>query len=77
MLLPGAGAIMAEHREHHEQVREIAQEKRRAWSLQERLNKELDDLDDSLSRMRRAARPLPPDPHPGPAVPIEHRSEGG
>lgn len=77
MRLPGAGATMADHREHHEQVQEIAQEKRRAWTLQERLNRELDDLDQSLSRMRRAARWPPPDPHPGPAVPIEHRPEGG
>jgi uncharacterized protein involved in exopolysaccharide biosynthesis len=55
-------------REEQDSTREAT----RALTARERLNRELDALEDSLREMRRTARVFPDDPHPGPHVPINH-----
>lgn len=62
--------------EHGRQAHELGQETRRALTLRERMEHELDELERSLTRMRATIRELPPDPHPGPHEPMDLMDEG-
>lgn len=62
---------MTERDDRQAVERETARETRRALTVRERLNRELDALEASLRAMRAINRDLPDDPDPGARVPVD------